>query len=233
MWPIDEILKGNQNAGSRLIRGLEDRDPQAFEALQTLFPHSGKAFIIGITGAPGVGKSTLINCLISHLRQMDKKVGVLAVDPTSPFSGGAILGDRLLMQSHSTDENVFIRSMASRGSLGGLSRAVKDAAVILDAMGFDIIIIETVGAGQSEIDVSIMAHTVGIVTIPGTSDGIQAVKAGIMETGHVLIVNKADMLEADESVQRLKMVLEMQKPINSSWKPAIVKTSAKEDTGIA
>jgi len=224
-----------------MIRFIEDCDPSAFEMLKLLYPHSGNAFIIGITGSPGTGKSTLIDALILEFRKLDIKVGVIAVDPTSPISGGAILGDRLRMQRHATDEKVFIRSMASRGQKGGLSRATKDAAVVLDAMGYEIIIIETVGAGQGEFDITSLAHSIGIVNIPGTGDGIQTVKAGILETGDVFIVNKSDKPDADELVHHLIMMINMRRPSESSlpetnraitiW-PKVLKTIARDGTGV-
>jgi len=220
-----------------MIRLIEDSDPSAFEMLKLLYPHSGNAFIIGITGSPGVGKSTLIDSLIAEFRKLDIKVAVIAVDPTSPISGGAILGDRLRMQRHATDEKVFIRSMASRGQSGGLSRATKDAAVVLDAMGYEIIIIETVGAGQGEFDIATLAHSTGIVNIPGTGDGIQAVKAGILETGDVFIVNKSDKPDADELLHHLTMLTNMRKAsktnrAKTNWTPKVLKTIARDGTGV-
>jgi len=229
---INDILEGSKIAGAKMIRLIEDCDPSAFEMLKLLYPHSGNAFIIGITGSPGVGKSTLIDALILEFRKLDIKVAVIAVDPTSPISGGAILGDRLRMQRHATDEKVFIRSMASRGHTGGLSRATKDAAIVLDAMGYEIIIIETVGAGQGEFEVATLAHSTGIVNTPGTGDGIQAVKAGILETGDVFIVNKSDKPDADELVHNLKMMISMRKPSKSNWTPKVLKTIARDGTGV-
>ena len=242
MPEIKDILEGNKVAGARMIRLIEDGDPSAFEMLKLLYPHSGNAFIIGITGSPGVGKSTLIDALILEFRKLDIKVAVIAVDPTSPISGGAILGDRLRMQRHATDEKVFIRSMASRGQKGGLSRATKDAAVVLDAMGYEIIIIETVGAGQGEFDIATLAHSTGIVNIPGTGDGIQAVKAGILEKGDVFIVNKSDKPDADESVHHLTMMVNMRRPsepnlaktnrAETNWTAKVLKTIARDGTGV-
>ena len=215
-----------------MIRLIEDNDPSSFELLKALYPHSGKAFIIGITGSPGVGKSTLIDALIFEFRKLEMKVGVIAVDPTSPYSGGAILGDRLRMQRHATDDDVFIRSMASRGQKGGLSRATKDAAIVLDAMGHDIIIIETVGAGQGEFDIAHLAHSTGIVTIPGIGDGIQAFKAGILETGDIFIVNKCDKPDAETSVFQLDMMIGMRRPLEGGWTPKVLKTRALDGTGV-
>jgi len=234
---IKDILEGSKNAGARMIRLIEECDPSAFEMLKLLYPHSGNAFIIGIAGSPGVGKSTLIDALIMEFRKLDFKVAVIAVDPSSPFSGGAILGDRLRMQRHATDKKVFIRSMASRGQTGGLSRATKDAAIVLDAMGYEIIIIETVGSGQGEFDIAALAHSTGIVNIPGTGDGIQAVKAGILETGDVFIVNKSDKPDADELVHHLKMMINMCRPsesnlVKTNWTPKVLKTISRDGTGV-
>jgi LAO/AO transport system kinase len=229
---IKDILAGNQNAGAGMIRLIEDRDPSAHEALKALHPHTGNAFIVGITGSPGVGKSSLIDGLITEFRRLDKRVAVIACDPSSPVSGGAILGDRLRMQRHAADEGVFIRSMASRGEKGGLSRAAKDAALILDAMGYPVIIIETAGAGQTEVDVADIAHSVGIVTIPGAGDGIQAIKAGILETGDVFIVNKSDRPDSEAAVFELNMMLSLRPPSKDGWKPVVLQTRALDGTGV-
>lgn len=238
MREVKDILEGSQKAGARMIRLIEDNDPSAFDLLKQLYPHSGNAFIIGITGAPGVGKSTLIDALISVFREKDKQVAVIAVDPSSPVSGGAILGDRLRMQRHAADKGVFIRSMASRGQKGGVSRATKDAVIVFDAMGYEIIIVETVGAGQSEFDIASIAHSNGIVTIPGTGDGIQAVKAGILETGDIFIVNKYDKEDADQAYHSLVMMLGMRgspgknSTPSAQWTPKVLKTIAHDGTGV-
>ena len=229
---IDDILAGSQIAGARVIRLIENRDPSVIDILKQLYPHTGNAFIIGITGSPGVGKSTLVDALVYEFRELDKRVAVIAVDPSSPYSGGAILGDRARMQRHSEDKNVFIRSMASRGHGGGLSRAVKDAAVVFDAMGYDIIIVETVGAGQGEFEIAGVAHSVGIVSIPGAGDGLQAIKAGILEIGDLFIVNKCDRPDADEAVFELESMLAMQYRKKSSWEPRVLKTVAKQGSGV-
>jgi len=194
----EEALRGSQLAGARLIRLLEEGDAAGIEGLKALYPHSGKAYVVGVTGSPGVGKSTLVDCIVGELRRHEKRVGVIAVDPSSPFSGGAVLGDRIRMQRHATDEGVFIRSMATRGQLGGLSRSTCEASVVLDAMGYEVILVETVGVGQDELEVADLAHTTVVVSVPGMGDGIQAMKAGILEIGDVFAINKADLPGADE-----------------------------------
>ncbi len=229
---IEDIRSGNKLSGARLIQLIEKSDPRAFKLLKALYPDAGNAFIIGITGAPGVGKSTLIDGLIETFREMDFKVAVICVDPTSPYSGGAILGDRLRMQRHVTDKGVFIRSMASRGHKGGLSRTTKDCSIVLDAMGYDIIIIESVGAGQAEFDMIKLAHSIGVVSIPGAGDGIQAVKAGILETADIFIVNKSDRPDADAAAESLKMMVNMRSFPQTQLLPKVYKTNALDKTGI-
>jgi LAO/AO transport system kinase len=202
------------------------------EGLKTLYPHAGKAFILGITGPPGAGKSTLCDRLITDFRRRGKKVGVIAIDPSSPFSGGAILGDRVRMQRHATDDGVFVRSMATRGHLGGLSKATYQASLVLDAMGYDIVIIETVGVGQDEVEIIDLAHTTAVVSLPGMGDDIQAMKAGILEIGDVFIVNKADRPGADDVVRQLTVMLEMRSHTADSWMPKVVRTVANQSQGI-
>ena len=231
---VEKVLAGDVRTVARLIRDIDDGIPEVRETLKALYPHTGKAYVIGITGAPGVGKSTLVDQLVMHLRARDMGVGVLAVDPTSPFSGGAILGDRVRMQRHSLDEGVFIRSLATRGHFGGLTQSTRSAIAVLDAMGKDYIIVETVGVGQDEVDVVKSAHTTVIVVIPGMGDDIQAIKAGILEVGDVFVVNKSDRDGADKTLSELRQMVEMglQKHHNGGWKPPIVKTEAVFDRGV-
>src|SRR5579883_1774477 len=185
MHSIESILSGEVRAVARLLRDLDDRRPEAIATLQALYPHTGRAFVIGITGNPGAGKSTVVDQLIERFRKRGESVGVVAVDPSSPFSGGAILGDRIRMQRHALDPGVFIRSVATRGHLGGLSRSTFDIASVLDAMGYQRVLIETVGVGQDEVDVMKAAHTTVVVTVPGLGDDIQAIKAGLLEVADV------------------------------------------------
>ncbi len=206
---IDAILKGDVRAAARLMRDLDDRRPDAMESLKQLFPHTGKAYVVGITGNPGAGKSTVVDALIAHYRAAGERVGVIAVDPTSPFSGGAILGDRIRMQRHALDPDVFIRSLATRGHLGGLSRSTLDVAHVLDAMGNTRVLIETVGVGQDEVEVMKAAHTTVVVTVPGLGDDIQAIKAGLLEVADVLVVNKADREGADRTERDLMHMLDL------------------------
>jgi len=209
MTDIQPILAGETRAGARLMRDIDDRRPDALAALKALFPHTGKAYVVGITGNPGAGKSTVVDALIAHYRAQGERVGVIAVDPTSPFSGGAILGDRIRMQRHALDPDVFIRSLATRGHLGGLSRSTFDVAHVLDAMGFTRILIETVGVGQDEVEVMRAAHTTIVVTVPGLGDDIQAIKAGLLEVADVLVVNKADREGADRTERDLMHMLDL------------------------
>lgn len=232
---VDLVRQGDVRAVARLIREIDDQGPLARMVLKHLFPYTGRAFILGITGAPGVGKSTLTDGLIKLLRDRNQTVGVLAVDPTSPFTGGAILGDRLRMQRHSTDEGVFIRSMATRGQFGGLTQSTRGAIMVLDAMGKNVIIVETVGVGQDEVDIARMAHTTVIVMAPGLGDDIQAIKAGILEIGDVFAVNKADKEGADRTVGDLQFMLDLGQAASfgpRNWTPPIIKTVAKSGQGL-
>jgi LAO/AO transport system kinase len=206
---VAAVRAGDVRIAARLMRDLDDRRPEAIAALKALFPSTGRAYMIGITGNPGAGKSTVVDALIGHYRAAGEKVGVVAVDPTSPFSGGAILGDRIRMQRHALDPGVFIRSLATRGHLGGLSRSTFDVAHVLDAMGYDRILIETVGVGQDEIDVMKAAHTTVVVTVPGLGDDIQAIKSGLLEVADVLVVNKADREGADRTERDLLHMLDL------------------------
>ncbi len=209
MGIVTQALAGERPAIARLITMMERGDEQARLALAELYPHTGRAHIVGITGAPGTGKSTLVSEMAKAYRRQELKVGIIAVDPTSPFSGGAILGDRIRMRDVATDPGIFIRSMATRGSLGGLARATADAAHVLDAAGYPVILIETVGAGQSEVDIARTAHTTLVVEMPAAGDDIQAIKAGILEIADVLVVNKADLAGADQAVAALQAMLDL------------------------
>jgi LAO/AO transport system kinase len=231
----EKVIAGDIRAVARLIRDIDDGMPEVRETLKELYPSTGHAYVLGITGAPGVGKSTLVDQMVNHMRKANKTVGVLAVDPTSPFSGGAILGDRVRMQRHSMDEGVFIRSMATRGHFGGLTQSTRSAIDVLDAMGKDYIIVETVGVGQDEVDVVKSAHTTVIVVIPGMGDDIQAIKAGILETGDLFIINKADREGADKTMSELRLMTDMDKRKydGGKWKPPILKAQAVFDKGVS
>ena len=222
MEKAEKIREGDVRTATRLIRNLEDRLPEAKATLKHIFPYTGKARIVGITGSPGGGKSTLTDALITSFREKERTVGVLAVDPTSPFTGGAILGDRIRMQRHAEDSEVFIRSLATRGALGGLSKAVGDAIHILDAMGKDVIIVETVGAGQQEVDVVNHAHTVIVVLVPGMGDEIQIMKAGIMEIADIFVINKADRDGAHQLRSLVEAMLNMVHDFPGGWRPPLI-----------
>jgi len=228
---IERILNGDLRAVGRLITMVENATPEAVAALKELYPHTGHAYVIGVTGPPGSGKSTLTDRITGELRELGKTVGIIAVDPTSPFTGGAILADRIRMQRHSLDEGVFIRSMASRGHLGGLSRSTNDVVDVLDAMGKDYILVETVGVGQAEVDIMRTAHTTLVVAVPGLGDEIQAIKAGIMEIGDLFVVNKADREGADRTVLEIEMMLEHGES-DDGWHPRIFKTVASRGEGV-
>ncbi len=206
---IDKVRQGQPRAIARLITRLENSDEAAQQIVKALYPQTGQAHIVGVTGAPGSGKSTLVNELAKAFRRQDKRVGIIAVDPSSPFTGGALLGDRVRMRDLAGDSGIFIRSMASRGSLGGLSRATAAAAKVLDAAGFDLILIETVGAGQAEVDIAGAAHTTLVIEAPGMGDDIQSIKAGILEIADILVVNKADRPGAARTVRSLKTMLQL------------------------
>lgn len=226
------ILEGDIRAASRLMRDIDDRIPSAMDALKELYPNTGKAYIVGITGPPGSGKSTMVDKMLDIFRKEGKTVGIVAVDPTSPFTGGAILGDRIRMQRHATDEGVFIRSLATRGNLGGLSRSTQDIVNVMDAMGKDIIIVETVGVGQDEVEIVNTAHTSIVVLVPGMGDDIQAIKAGIIEIGDIFVVNKCEREGAEKAERDLRMVLEMGRKREDGWEPPIFKTEAILGKGI-
>lgn len=254
---VQPVLAGNRRALARLLTWVENERPGVESALAAIFPHTGRAWVIGVTGAPGTGKSTLVNALAKEYRAQGQTVGILAVDPTSPFSGGAILGDRIRMRDLSGDSGVFIRSMATRGSLGGLARATRDAIRVLDAAGFDRVLVETVGAGQSEVDIALAAETTLVVEAPGLGDDVQAIKAGILEIADILVVNKADRPGALNTVKSLKAALELGHPASRAqvvahhgqllpiaatngdashddafWLPPIIETVAAESKGL-
>ena len=228
----NKILEGDVRAAARLMRGIEDEAPNAVEELNSIYPHTGRAHIVGVAGASGVGKSTLVDTIITTLRQKDMTVGVIAIDPSSPFTGGAILGDRVRMQKHSTDQGVFIRSLATRGWTGGLSKAAISMVHVMDAMSKDIILVETVGIGQAEIDITKIADTCILILTPGMGDAIQMMKAGIQEAADIFVVNKADQDGASNLEAELQVMLEMKSYLASDWKPAIVLTEAINSKGI-
>jgi LAO/AO transport system kinase len=228
----DGVLAGDPRAIARAISLIEDEDPASADIVRAIFGKTGRAYLVGVTGPPGAGKSTLVDRVTAAIRATGRSVGVIAVDPTSPFSGGAVLGDRVRMQAHAADEGVFIRSMATRGHLGGLARATGDAALVLDAAGRDIILIETVGVGQDEVDI-IRTADVSIVTlVPGTGDEVQALKAGIMEIADIFVVNKADREGADRLVSSVQANLSLQSFGSTEWRPPIIQTVATTGQGV-
>ena len=222
------VVKGDKQAAAKLISLIEDRDPSADKLVAKLYRRTGKAHLVGITGPPGAGKSTLVNRLVVHLRKRGRKVGVLAVDPSSPFTGGAVLGDRVRMNEISRDKGVYIRSMATRGHLGGIALATYDAAKVLEALGMDIVIVETVGAGQSEVEIANLAHTVVVVEMPAAGDSVQTLKAGILEIGDVYVVNKADLEGAAAVAANITAMIEGR----DGWKPSVLLASAATGKGI-
>jgi LAO/AO transport system kinase len=228
----ERVLAGDFRAVARAISVVEREDPTSAALIGRLFGRTGRALSVGLTGAPGVGKSTLVDRLTAALRRERLRVGVLAVDPTSPFSGGAILGDRIRMQGHAGDGGVFVRSMATRGQLGGLARATDDARIVLDASGIDVVLIETVGVGQGEIDVSRIADASVVVLAPGSGDDVQAIKAGIMEIADVFVVNKADRDGADRAVAEIEGMLSLREGKSGGWRPPVVKTCAATGEGL-
>ncbi len=233
---VDDLVgrarEGDARAVARLISLVEDESPLLREVMAALGPHTGNAQVIGITGSPGVGKSTSTNALVTELRKQDKRVGILAVDPSSPFSGGALLGDRVRMQDHALDRDVYIRSMASRGHLGGLAWATPQALRVLDAAGCDVILIETVGVGQSEVEIAGLADTTMVLLAPGMGDGIQAAKAGILEVGDIYVINKADRDGADQVRRDLRGMIALGERHDGAWKPPIIKTVAQTGEGV-
>jgi LAO/AO transport system kinase len=228
----EQIIKGDIKAASRLIRDIDDQRESAIDELKKLYAKTGKAHIVGITGPPGVGKSTLMDKIIEALRAEDKTVGVIVVDPTSPFSGGALLGDRIRMQRHSLDEGVFIHSLATRGNLGGISRSTHDIIKVMEALGKEIVLVETVGVGQDEVDVANAVDTCIVVLAPGLGDDIQAIKAGILEIGDIFVINKSDRDGADTLEQELRIMLAMEVKRPDTWHPPIYRTEAVRGKGI-
>jgi len=227
------VIEGDARAVARAISLIEDDTPSGAELIRRIFPSTGRAYLVGITGPPGSGKSTLVDRLTAEIRKTAKTVGVVAVDPTSPFSGGALLGDRVRMQAHAGDAGVFIRSMATRGNLGGLARATSDVALVLDAAGKDVVLIETVGVGQDEIDIVRTADVSIVTVVPGSGDEVQALKAGIMEIADIFVVNKADREGADRTVASIDANLSLQTFAPGEWRPPILKTEATTGRGVA
>jgi LAO/AO transport system kinase len=228
---VASALSGNRRAAGRLISMIEDDAPQVEQIMRAVYPHTGNAYLIGFTGPPGAGKSTLVDELVRVVRTSDQSVGIIAVDPNSPFTGGAILGDRIRMMRHATDPQVFIRSMGARGHLGGLAVAAQNASFLFDAMGMSLVLVETVGVGQSELEIAEMADTTVVVMPPGFGDGVQAIKAGIMEIADIFVINKSDR-EGAERVEREIRALQSLALRQDGWTPSIVKTVASEGTGV-
>lgn len=231
---VQQVLAGDRRALARLISLVEDDAPASRQALAALYPHTGRAHVVGVTGAPGTGKSTLVNVLAKTIRERDKTVGIVAVDPTSPFTGGALLGDRVRMRDLAGDTGIFIRSMATRGSLGGLALATGGVVQVLDAAGFDVVLVETVGVGQAEVDIARTAHTTIVIEAPGLGDEVQALKAGLMEIADIMAVNKADRPEAARTARALEVTLGLgwNNLDEGAWRPPILKTVALDGTGV-
>jgi LAO/AO transport system kinase len=230
MW-AEQIRSGDVRAVSRAITAIEDHDPQAEVLLQRIFSDTGRSFVIGVTGAPGTGKSTLVDRLAAHYREQGNRVGIIAVDPTSPYTGGAILGDRIRMQGHASDPGIFIRSMATRGFLGGLARTTGDVVLVLDAAGNQFVLIETVGVGQDEVDIVRLADCTLVLLVPGMGDDVQNMKAGLMEIADIFVLNKSDREGVDRLEAELEAMLQLA-PERDGWKPAIVRTVATENKGV-
>jgi LAO/AO transport system kinase len=227
----NRVRFGELRALARAISIVEDRGPESIELLKALFPHSGNAVLLGLTGSPGAGKSTLVDQLAREYRKQGKTIGIVAVDPSSPFSGGAILGDRIRMQSHYADSGIYIRSMATRGSLGGLASTTADVATVLDASGRDLVMIETVGVGQDEVDIVTLADVTVVVLVPGMGDDVQTIKAGIMEIADIFVINKSDR-DGAERVEREIRAMQSLSVRSDNWTPPIVKTVANDGTGV-
>jgi len=227
-----QIRGGDIRAISRGVSAIENRTAEAEFLLKELFPYTGRAFRVGVTGAPGTGKSTLVDKLAAHYRSDTKSVGIIAVDPSSPFTGGAILGDRIRMQGHAADEGIFIRSMATRGYLGGLAQATGDTALLLDAAGKDMILIETVGVGQGEIEIVRLADCTTVVLVPGMGDDVQSLKAGLMEIADIFVINKSDREGAEKLEEQVRAVLQLV-PDREGWRPPVIRTVATENRGVA